>query len=836
MTRNLPTPPPNSEASPRRDKLVTMFFDTLTRDLIYALRMLRRNAGFTIIAVLTLSLGIGANTAIFSVIDAVLLKPLPYADAQRLVAISQTDLQTQATGAPVSFTKFTQVRQQTQTLESVAAFYALAFSLTGEREPEAIPGAKVSADFFTVLGVSPVLGRAFTGEEDRPGGANVAVVSDAFWHSHYGGHDSMLGRSLNLDGKNVTVVGILPKDFRFPLQYPEPEIWVPRVFERDDARPEMVQTGASFLSVIGKLRRGQSRAQEQAELRAIDARYKAQFGSFVDATRFQLAATSLDENLVGALRPSLLVLLSAVAFVLLIACANVANLLLARATAREREIAIRNALGASSGRLTRQLLTESLCLSFLGGGLGIVLAFLLLPSMRALSPGTVPRLAEATIDPAVLFFSLLLCILTGVIFGIGPALQSSRKVIQSALQEGGRGSSQGGNRGRFRSVLVVAEMAIALVLIAGAGLLIESFEYLMRVDPGLNPKGVMTFPITLPSNRYTQPAQIVEFYRQVLAKVNSIPEVQSVSFTSHLPLSGNARFIFFCPEGRACQGIGKDPTIAQRQVTPDYFRGVQTALLHGRVFSDGDTAESAPVAIVNQTTANRYFPGQDPIGKRIANSRDRIQREIVGVVADVKVTNLGAPPVEELYLPLAQVPWLSATLLVRSDANSQPLVEAVREKIAEVDRTLPVSGILSMDDVIASSVAQPRLIAQFIGVFAGFALLLAAIGMYGVTAYSVTQRKQELGIRIAMGATPSDILRLVVGQGLRLTLVGAGIGVATSFLLTRLLSGLLFGVQALDPITFMAAALVLVCAAVLACYVPARRATRSDPNVVLRVQ
>jgi putative ABC transport system permease protein len=385
-------------------------------------------------------------------------------------------------------------------------------------------------------------------------------------------------------------------------------------------------------------------------------------------------------------------------------------------------------------------------------------------------------------------------------------------------------------------VLVVAEMAIALVLIAGAGLLIESFEYLMRVDPGLNPKGVMTFLITLPSNRYPQPAQIVEFYRQVFAKVNSIPEVQSVSFTSHLPLSGNARFIFFCPEGRACQGIGKDPTIAQRQVTPDYFRGVQTALLHGRVFSDSDTAESAPVAIVNQTTANRYFPRQDPIGKRIANSRDRIQREIVGVVADVKVTNLGAPPVEELYLPLAQVPWLSATLLVRSDANSQPLVEAVREKIAEVDRTLPVSGILSMDDVIASSVAQPRLIAQFIGVFAGFALLLAAIGMYGVTAYSVTQRKQELGIRIAMGATPSDILRLVVGQGLRLTLVGAGIGVATSFLLTRLLSGLLFGVQALDPITFMAAALVLVCAAVLACYVPARRATRSDPNVVLRVQ
>jgi len=379
-------------------------------------------------------------------------------------------------------------------------------------------------------------------------------------------------------------------------------------------------------------------------------------------------------------------------------------------------------------------------------------------------------------------------------------------------------------------------MAIALVLIAGAGLLIESFAHLMRVDPGLNPKGVVTFPVSLPSNRYTQPAQIVEFYRQVLAKVKSMPEVQSASFTSHLPLSGNARFIFFCPQGRACQGISKDPTIAQRQAAPDYFRAVQTRLLRGRVFSVSDTAESAPVAIINQTAANRYFPGQDPIGKRVANSRDRIQREIVGVVADVKVSHLGAPPVEELYLPLAQVPWLSATLLVRSEANSQPLVAAVHGKISEVNPNLPVSGILSMDDVIASSVAQPRLIPQFVGVFAGFALLLAAIGICGVTAYSVNQRKQELGIRVAMGATPSDILRLVVGHGLRLTFVGAVIGVITSFLLARLLSGLLFGVQALDPLTFTLAALILLGAASLACYMPARRATRVDPIVALRFQ
>ncbi len=809
---------------------------TVARDIAYALRSQRRNPGFAAVAILTLGLGIGANTAIFSVVDAVLLKPLPYQDAQRLINISQTFLQTQATGAPVSFTKFSQIREQSQTIQTAAAYYPLNLSLVTQREPEAVSGAKASADFFQVLGVSPALGRTFLPEEDQPGGADVAVVSDAFWHSHFGGDASLLGRTLTLDGKNVAVVGILPSTFRFPLQFPEPEIWLPRVFEHDNLRPEQIRTGAGYLAVIGKLRSDQSLPRAQAELKTIDARYRAQFGSFVDATRFELAATSLEDSLVGALRPSLLVLLAAVAFVLLIACANVANLLLARATAREREIAIRNALGASRMRLMRQLLTESLSLSFAGGVVGVFLAVLLMPALRAISPGTLPRLGEAGVNAPVLLFSLCLCVVTGIVFGIVPSLRASRGFIQAALQEGSRGSSQGGSRGRFRALLVVAEMAVALVLITGAGLLIESFAHLLRVDPGLNSKGVMTFPISLPPNRYGQPAQLAEFYRQLLDKVKSIPKVQSAGVTNFLPLGGGAHFVFFCPEGRACQGVGKDPTIALRQVSPDYFQTVRTPLLRGRVFTETDIAGASPVAIVNETTANRYWPQQTPIGKRIANSRDMIQREVVGVVADVKFNTLDAPDTEEMYLPIAQLPWPSATLLVRSDANSLPLVAAVRAKIAELDPNLPVSSILSMDDVVASSVSQPRLITQFVGLFAGFALLLAAIGIYGVMAYSVTQRKQEIGIRVAMGARPADILHLVVGQGMRLTLLGVAVGVAASLFLTRLLSGLLFGVHAIDPLAFTAAALILVAVASIACYLPARRATRLDPIVVLRFQ
>ena len=805
------------------------------QDLKFAVRMLRKNPAFAVVAVLTLGLGIGANTAIFSVINAVLLKPLPYQEAERLVQVSASDLQTQANGIAVSLTKYDLLRTQNQNFESTAAYYPWTLSLVTGREAEAVSGTRVSLDFFRMLGVNAARGRSFLPEEEQPGGRDVAMVSDSFWHSHFGGDESLLGRVLTLDGKDVTVVGILPKTFTFPLQVPEPDIWMPRIEEIPTLRREQIQSGAGYLGVIARLRPGTTLPVAVAELKTISARYRAQFGSNADATKLGLDAVSLQDSLVGTLRPSLLVLLAAVGFVLLIACANVANLLLARATAREREIAVRKALGASRMRLVRQLLSESLLLSFAGGVVGVLLCTALVPTLRALSPGAVPRLAETTVDVGVLIFSVALCLVTGIIFGIVPSLQAARKELQSSLKEGGRGSSEGGGRGRLRAGLVVAEVAVALVLMTGAGLLIESLAHLMRVDPGFTSKGVMTFPISLPPSRYGQPAQQAEFYRLLIEKVKSIPQVNAAGVTSHLPLAGAFRLVFFCAQGMACQGLGKDPIIALRQVSPSYFDAVRTPLLRGRVFADADVDGGAPVAIINQTVATRYWPGQDPIGKHIANSRDMIQREVVGVVADVKFNTLNTASSEEMYFPMAQFPWPFATLMVRSDANHEPLVSAVRQKIAEVDPYLPVSGILSMDDVVAASVAQPRIVMQFVGIFAGLALLLSAVGIYGVMAYSVNQRKQEMGIRVALGAKPSDILRLVVGQGMRLTLVGVGFGVAVSLLLTRVLSSLLFGIQGIDPAVFSAAAVVLVGSALLACYLPAQRATQVDPVVVLRM-
>jgi putative ABC transport system permease protein len=809
---------------------------TIWQDVKFALRILKKNPGFAVVAVFTLALGIGANTAIFSVVNAVLLRPLPYRDSGRLLSISQEDRQSRTYGIPLSYTKFTQMQAQNRTLEGAAAYYVLGLALATRHDPELVIGAHVSQSFFDVLGVRPARGRTFLPEEQSPGGPDVAVVSDAFWHSYFAGDESLLGQTITIDGRNVAVVGILPESFKFPLQFPEPGVWLPREFENSTLRPEQIQTGAGYLSIIARLRPNESLARAQAELDTINSRYRTQFGSYVDATKYELSTTSLEESLVSGLRPSLLVLLAAVGFVLLIACANVANLLLARATGREREIAIRKAMGASRAQLVRQLLIESLLLSLAGCALGIFLSSSLLPLVRSLDPATFPRIADTRVDAGVLLFSLALCVLTGIIFGLAPSLHSANKALLASLKEGARGSSEGGSRGKFRSLLVIAEVGIALVLMTGAGLLIESFAHLVRVDPGFSPRNLITFPINLPAARYPQPQQQAEFYRQILERLKTLPEVQQAGATSFLPLSGARRFVFFCPEGHVCQGVGKDPLIAMRQVTPDYFDTARTPLLKGRVFGESDAAGAQPVVIVNETTAKHYWPDQDPVGKHLANSRDRIQREVVGVVADVKFSTLNATSSEEMYLPSAQSPWPAMTLVVRSMGDSRSLVAAVRAKIVEVDPTLPVSGILSMEDVVSASVAQPRLIMQFVGVFAGFALLLSAIGIYGVMAYSVTQRKQEMGIRVALGAESNDILRLVVGQGMRLTLIGVVLGVAASFLLTRLLTSLLFGVHAIDPVAFAGSTLALVVAALAACYLPARRATRVDPIVVLRFE
>src|SRR5580692_5200250 len=738
--------------------------ENLWQDLKFALRMLWKNPGFTAVAILTLALGIGANTAIFSVVNTVLLRPLPYKEPGRIISLTQYELRTKAGGALMSYTKYTQIQEQSKTLESMAGFYPLTLSLVTGREPEAVNGARASIDFFRVLGISPARGRAFLPEEEQDGGADVAVISDGFWHSHFAGDAAALGKALVLDGKNATIVGILPASFRFPLQFPEPDVWLPRPSETVLLTPAQVRSGASYFNVIARLRQGETLQRARAEFDAINASYKQQFGSNVDSTKFGIFAQTLEDSLVGALWPSLLVLLAAVGFVLLIACANVANLLLARATAREREIAVRKALGASAGRLVRQLLSESILLSVCGGVLGVLLAAALMPALRSISPGAVPRLGEAKIDGVVMIFSLLLCMMTGIAFGLVPALKTTKKDLHEILKEGGRGSSEGGGRGRFRALLVVGEISIALVLMTASGLLMQSFSRLMHVNPGFSPKNLLAFPLTLPPSRYSKPEVEAQFYRQILERVRSVPEVQAAGITSYLPLAGGARYVFVCPEGFVCQGIGKDPTSALRQVSGGYFEAVRTPLLSGRTIDEKDIAGGSPVAVINETAAKHFFASQNPVGKHIANSRDMVQREIVGVVADVKFNALNAASVEEMYLPMAQVPWPNTTLLVRSQENSQALVAAVRAKISEVDPNLPVAGISSMEEVVDASVAQPKLTMQFVGVFAGFALLLAAIGIYGVMAYTVMARRQEMGIRVALGASPADILRLVVGR------------------------------------------------------------------------
>jgi len=806
----------------------------LWQDVRFALRTLRKTPAFTLAALLTLTLGIGANTAIFSVVNAVLLRPLPFPNPHQMVSLIERDpANPNLDSIQISFTKFSAVHEQNRSFESLSAYYPFTVSLITGREPEVVPAVRASLDVFRTLGIEPVLGRSFRSEEDQPGSADVAVVSDGFWHSHFGGDPSLVGRSLTLNGKSVTVVGILPPEFRFPLEFPEPQIWLARMFETNLLNSQQIHSGAGYLTSFGRLRPGVSLATAQTEIETINASYRQQFGSNSDP-RFNFVLRPLADNLVGQARASLLLLVAAVGFVLLIACANVASLLLVRAASRQKEIAIRKALGAPRWRLVRQLLSESLLLSFFGGVLGIGLAAALMPLLRLISPGTVPRLEQTSVDGAVLLFTLGICVVAGLVSGIIPAFQVSRRGLHDTLKEGGRGFSDGGHRNRFRSALVVAEVAVAVMLMTGAGLLIQSFARLMQVNPGFESSSLMTFPISLPKARYETVELQSQFYRQLLEQVRALPGVQSAGTGSNLPLIGVRPYIFFCPEGLVCQGIGKDPVIARTFVSPAFFQAMHTPLLRGRFFSNQDVIGSTNVAVVNQSLADRYWPNQDPLGKHLMNSRDKVVREVVGVVGNVKFATLDTADSPQVFMPILQAGSLDATLVVRSQSDPAALVRAVRQELAKLDPTLPVSGILSMSQVVSESVAQPRLIMQFVGLFAGLALMLAALGIYAVMAYSVSQRRQEMGVRIALGAQPQHILRLVVGHGMGLTLLGVGIGLAGSFASTRLLVGMLFGTRATDPVVFAMAVAVLSAAALLACYIPARRATRLDPVLALR--
>jgi len=812
---------------------------TLWQDVRYGLRMLAKNPGFTLIAVLTLALGIGANTAIFSVVNAVLLRPLPFPEAQRLVAISGVDFRTNEKGRAISYPDFADLRAQSHTLQSAAAYTDSSFTMTGAGEPVHLNAESVSADLFTVLRAAPMLGRAFTSTEDQPG-TRVVIISHGLWKSHFASDPNVCGRSMKLDGEIYTVVGVMPADFQFPMDAQPRDLWTTMaasMIGSGSDTPMTSQRGAHFLTAIGRLKSGVTLQQADADTASIGASLQKQFPD-TNGNR----STGLQpeiEALVGDVRPVLVMVLGAVGFLLLIACANAANLLLARAATRQREMAIRASLGAGPSRITRQLLTESVLLSLGGGTLGLLLAmwgtklFATLPSLD------IPRIASTEVDLRVLAFTMLISLLTGVLFGLAPALNSLRFDLFRSLKEGGRTATEGTGHSRLRNALVIAEVSLAVVLLIGASLLVESMVHLLHASPGFEPQGVLTFNIDLPDVRYGKPAQSADFFLQLLNGIRRVPGVKSASGILPLPLSDEVIRTSFEIEGRPVPK-SEEPLTHFRCIALDYFETMRIPLVAGREFTPLDNRDSSQVVIVNQALARKFFPNEDPIGKHIrpgiAASGKAKMREIVGVVGDVKQRNLWQDPEPESYVPYEQAALGQMFVVVRTAGDPLALLPAMREQLKALDTELAVYNGKTLDDYVAASVAQRRFTSLLLQVFAGAGLLLAVIGLFGVMSYSVSQRMHELGVRIAVGAERTDILRLILTHGMRMTLAGTAIGLVGTVAVSRVLKSQLFGVTATDPLTFLGVSLVLTFVVLVACYIPARRATRVDPLVALRYE
>jgi putative ABC transport system permease protein len=801
---------------------------TLLQDLKYGARVLAKAPGFTLVAVFVTALGIGANTAIFSVVNAVLLRPLPYEQPERLVRAYGVHEKRGVTSMSISFLNFSDLREQGTTFDGLAAYSDTTSALTGAGAPEQVAAVQSSGELFEVLGARAALGRTLSRADERPGGAPVAVISHGTWQRRYGGDPAIVGRAVMLDGKPLTVVGVLRPDFQFLFANEPAEFFVPL-----DPKGDMeVQRGAGFLEVVGRLKEGVTLEQAADEARAVAARLAEAHPEENMGRGFRLAGAH--EEMVGSLRPTLLVLLAAVGFVLLIACANVANLLLVRASRRGRELAIRVALGAGRGRVVRQLLTESLLLSTLGGAAGLLFAMWGVALISSFVPSDVPRFGEAGLDPAVLLFTLAASVLTGVVFGLAPALQASRVDLNESLKEGGRGSTEGG-KGRVRAALVIAEVAVSLVLLVGAGLLVKSFVRLRATDPGLDPRGVLTAAVALPETRYSKDEQITGFYERVLGRVAALPGVEASAAVMPLPLGDSNMSTTFYVGGRPDPGPGAQPSSAARVITPDYLRAMGIPLVRGRAFTERDTAEAPMVILINEELARQHFPGEDPLGKRLVLGLNDIDGEIVGVVGSVRHRRLSTAAGPEYYVPLRQVPFGSLSLVVRARTDDPAqLAASLRAAVGEIDRELPVYRVRTMGALVAESVARQRFSMTLLAAFAALALVLAAVGVFSVMSFLVTQRTHEIGIRMALGAQARDILRMVVGGGMTLTVAGVSVGLLAAFGLTRLMSSLLYEVSATDPYVFAGVALLLALVALAACLVPALRATKVDPMEALR--
>jgi putative ABC transport system permease protein len=796
------------------------------QDLRYGLRMLIKNPGFAFVAVFTLALGIGANTAIFSIVNAVLLQPLPFSEPDRLVWI-WGNIRNGGRSASVSPLDYLDYRAQNTTFEHFAATFSIPapFNLTGSGEPERLQGAVATGNFFQALGVNPALGQTFLLENEEPGRDQVVVLSHRLWKQRFAGDPSLIGKTLALDGKTFEVIGVMPAGFNFPRGA---ELWTPMNFQ---ISPGMKQRKAHFLRPVGRLKPGVTLAQAQTDMDSIAGSLETQYPD--SNTGWNLRMVPLREQLVGNIRPTLRVLFGAVGLVLLIACANVANLLLVRASSRQKEIAIRMALGAGRRRIVRQMLTESMLLAIAGGTLGVFLAIWGIDLIVAFSGNDIPATAQIGIDGVVLGFTLCVSLLTGILFGLVPALPATQSArLSETLKEGGRSGGQGSSRNRTRNLLVVFETAIAVVLLIGAGLLIRSFVRLQNVGPGFDAENVLTARIDLSREKYNLPEKAASFWVQLHERLAALPGVEAVGMNTELPLSGQPNDTPFSVQGRPVepnQRFGAD----FRRVNQDYLRSMRIPLKRGREFTEQEVRQGANVVVISEALANGVFGDEDPLGQRLLlGLNEKTPFEIIGIVGDIRHRTLEADPLAMMYLPVPSTQWTNLTIKVSGDPLS--MAAAVRREVRTIDPDQPIAAIRTMEQVVAESVGTPRYRTSLLGLFAFIALLLAAIGIYGVSSYAVAQRTHEIGIRMALGAEPRDVQWLVIGRGIGLALVGVGAGLIGAFGLTRLLAGFLFGVTATDPLTFAGVAVILTGIALVACWMPARRAARVDPMVALR--